>query len=154
MVGNLPGTILKTNPDSGFKSLYASRNYNKGEILTSFSSFTLHATPSRYTIQIGEKRHIELQPTMLRFINHSCQPNLFFDIPSRQVICLEQIIEGQAFSYFYPSTEWEMSEPFDCHCGSENCLKIIKGAAYLSKDVVNKYGFTDFILKKLHLLHG
>ena len=30
-------------------------------------------------------------------------------------------------SFFYPSTEWEMAQPFDCWCGSVRCLKKIQG---------------------------
>jgi hypothetical protein len=35
---------------------------------------------------------------------------------------------GQELTFFYPSTEWDMDQGFDCFCGSENCLGYIGGA--------------------------
>ena len=32
-------------------------------------------------------------------------------------------------TFFYPSTEWAMASPFDCHCGSARCLGRIAGAS-------------------------
>jgi hypothetical protein len=42
-----------------------------------------------------------------------------------------------------------MDQPFECYCGSENCLQQISGAANLPQDVLKQYRFTDFIEGKL-----
>ena len=102
------------------------------------------------TVQVGINEHIYLQPGVLQYINHSCSPNIFFDLSTFKAICLRPINKGDELFYFYPSTEWEMAEPFQCLCGSANCLGRIAGASYLSKDVIQNYRFSDFISEQLN----
>jgi len=91
-----------------------------------------------------------LQPGVLQYINHSCSPNIFFDLSTFKAICLRAINKGDELFYFYPSTEWEMAEPFQCLCGSANCLGRIAGASYLSEDIAKRYRFSDFISEQLN----
>ena len=52
---------------------------------------------------------------------------------SKNVVrALRHIETGEAITCFYPATEWEMAEPFECHCGAPNCLGTITGAKNLS----------------------
>ena len=150
MVKELSGTLIISNPVSGYRSLEAIQYFKQGEVLSKFGAFSTSEVPTRYTLQVGEKKHIVLDPPMLQYINHSCKPNLFFDTKAMEVICIEDIKAGSFFTYFYPSTEWQMGEIFHCNCGARDCLKEIKGASYLSPEELKKYRFTDFILKKLH----
>jgi hypothetical protein len=39
---------------------------------------------------------------------------------------------GEELTFFYPSTEWNMNQGFDCFCGSKRCLGYIGGAKYMS----------------------
>ncbi|VDB93002.1 Bgt-4417-2, partial [Blumeria graminis f. sp. tritici] len=39
---------------------------------------------------------------------------------------------GQELTFFYPSTEWSMDQPFDCDCRSQDCLGRISGARFLN----------------------
>ena len=48
-------------------------------------------------------------------------------------------------------TEWDMQQPFNCHCGARNCLKAIKGAAHLSPAQLKKYRLSNFVLEQLKL---
>jgi len=38
---------------------------------------------------------------------------------------------GDELSFYYPSTEWEMTQSFDCLCGTASCLGKISGAKYM-----------------------
>ena len=38
---------------------------------------------------------------------------------------------GEEMTFFYPSTEWDMDQGFDCFCGSEVCLGYIGGAKHM-----------------------
>ncbi|KAG0322589.1 hypothetical protein BGZ99_003246 [Dissophora globulifera] len=77
--------------------------------------------PKRYTtVQVGENEHIEL---------NSDRDNLTF---------------------FYPSSEWEMDQPFPCWCGSEQCVKNIQGAKFLSKQTMSRYFITKHIQELLN----
>ena len=55
-------------------------------------------------------------------------------LPYTVIVGPKGIKSGDPITFFYPSTEWDMARPFDCFCGSENCLKIIKGAKYISEE--------------------
>jgi hypothetical protein len=72
-----------------------------------------------------------------------------------QLECLTDIEIGDELFFFYPATEWKMSQVFNCHCGQPACVGLIQGASQLSKAVLKKYKLTDFIgtmVQKYHLL--
>jgi len=100
-------------------------------------------------VQRGVGEHITLMPQFLQYINHSCNPNVFFDTSSMEVIALKDIEPNEEFSFFYPSTEIDMAQPFICFCGSKDCLQNIKGAKYIPGEILKKYRLTDFIQQQL-----
>ncbi|NEQ55246.1 MAG: SET domain-containing protein [Leptolyngbya sp. SIO3F4] len=131
--------------ERGFKSLVAQKNFLPGNCLASFYSLKETSNPSYYSVQVSENRHIQLNPTQLQYINHSCSPNVFFDTQAGEVICIKPIRIGEHITFFYPSTEWDMSNAFSCLCGSERCLGKIQGAKYLSPDSLNRYELSRHI---------
>ena len=98
--------------------------------------------PSRYSLQVGEKLHVDLRPGhtseeildryFWRFMNHSCQPNT--QIRGEKVIASRDIQTWEAVTFNYNTTEWEMAEPFHCRCGSNECLKAIRGFRHLTAE--------------------
>jgi len=134
---------------TGQHSTFARIDARQGDIICDFGASAIVQSPSYLTVQLNTNEHIYLQPSFLQYINHSCRPNVFFDTTSFKVICLTEVRKGDEFCYFYPSTEWEMAQPFQCVCGSNNCLGYIGGASYLSEDVINNYRFSDFISQQL-----
>lgn len=116
-------------------------------------------------------------------VNHSCEPNVAFDLSSPDptewhVRALSDLKVGtprkpaisflpsllltvDAVTFFYPSTEWAMSQVFDCQCGAnvcflsppsqasspsislQSCLKRIQGAAHLPREELAKRGFIN-----------
>ncbi len=127
------------------KSLLATKSFRRNDVICFFSGGTVSSIPTYLTIQIGLNEHITLQPDFLQYTNHSCEPNVFFDTTSFELIALKDINVGDELTFFYPSSEWNMDQPFICNCGNKNCLHTIKGAAYLSKEVLSKYKLTNFI---------
>lgn len=132
------------------KTLYAKRPYKAGEIFAEFKAKEIFSKPNYLTFQLGHDKHMMIDPEFLQYMNHSCDPNVFFDITAMNVITLKPIRQGEELTFFYPSTEWDMSQPFQCFCGSANCLGEIKGAAYLAKNVLNQYKLSRFIQQQLH----
>ena len=133
------------NAQTNQKSLHAMKPFKPGDVISRFhaGSFSSHAT--YLTVQVGVNRHITLQPEFLQYINHSCEPNVLFDTTSMRVICLKELNVGDELTFFYPSTEWDMVQPFVCNCGSKDCLQLINGASHLSLKTIKKYRITDFI---------
>lgn len=130
-------------------SLFASQRFQELDLFCKFDASAILQAPSYLTVQIDTDKHICLQPTFLQYINHSCSPNVFFDTSNGVIICLKQINRGDELTYFYPATEWTMAQPFQCSCGNSNCLGYIKGASYLSKEVLSGYHLSDFIQQQL-----
>ena len=130
-------------------ALIAQRSFQPGEIIAEFSAGTIAAEPTYLTVQVDIGKHITLQPEFLQYINHSCDPNVFFDTSSMKLVALKEIQMGGEMTFFYPSTEWEMTQQFNCYCGSPRCIGEIKGAAFLSEDVWKRYRLTDFIQQQL-----
>lgn len=129
-------------------ALYAARDISKDEVISEFSAREILTEPNFLTIQINHNKHILLQPDFLQYTNHSCEPNVFFDVIHMQQVALRDIKAGEELSFFYPSTEWEMAQPFHCNCGSNKCLKIIRGAANVHPAILNEYRIGDFILSQ------
>ena len=130
-------------------SFHSSDVFQPGEIMFNFQARTRHQHATYLTIQIGVKTHITFDPEFLQYINHSCDPNVFFDTATMKMICLKPLNPGDEMVFFYPSTEWDMAQPFVCNCSNDNCLKYINGAAHIQKEVLKKYRLTDFILQQL-----
>lgn len=139
--------------ESNHKLLIAVKPFQAGNVISKFGSSEIHAEPSRYTVQVNEHEHIILEPEFLQYINHSCNPNAFFNTHTMQLEALRNIAPGDEFTFFYPSTEWFMAEPFACHCGEVNCIGIIKGAKELSKDTLKHYRLTAFIASKVNKIN-
>jgi hypothetical protein len=134
---------------TGEKSLHASAFFDAGETLSDFNAGSVLEQPTYLTVQTGEQKHITLEPEFLQYINHSCNPNVFFDTTLMKLVALREIQPGDEILFFYPSTEWDMTQPFSCFCGNTDCLQLIKGAAYLSDTEIMRYRFTDFISSEL-----
>jgi hypothetical protein len=140
---------IRIDPISGNRSLFSKKGFKKNEVIIEFMAKSVRSTPTYLTVQIGEDLHIELLPECLACTNHSCDPNCFFDTSTMEFVAIKDIPPGEEFTFFYPSAEWDMDRPFQCHCGSEQCIGIIQGAKYLSAESLQKHRFTDFILQKL-----
>ena len=131
------------------KSLHALIPFKKGDVLSKFSAGEIYTSPNYLTVQRGVSEHITLMPVFLQYINHSCNPNVFFDTSSMEVIALKDIEPNEEFSFFYPSTEIDMAQPFICYCGSKGCLQNIKGAKYIPGEILKRYRLTGFIQQQL-----
>ncbi|MBL0145958.1 MAG: SET domain-containing protein-lysine N-methyltransferase [Chitinophagaceae bacterium] len=132
-------------------ALHAAIAFNKGDVIADFSAATTQSYASYLTVQVDTDKHITLKPAFLQYINHSCEPTVFFDTALMQLTALTDIKPGQEFTFFYPSTEWDMAQPFVCNCGSKNCLQLINGAKHLDKKTLQKYQLTQFINQQLQL---
>ena len=141
---------LVLNEETNQYALYANKSYEINETLTFFTAGEIFTEPNSQTIQTGSHKHITLVPRFLQYIRHSCEPNVFFNTSKMKLICIKPINMEDELRVFYPSSEWKMSQPIMCNCGSTDCLDLIQGAAFLDKEMIGKYEFTDYI--KQHLL--
>lgn len=113
------------------QGLWSLTSFAPGDEVTAFRAAATHPRPARLTLQASEDEHIELEPGELAFLNHSCDPSVFVDTARRVLVALRPIAPGDELTFFYPSTEWEMAEPFACLCGAPSCLGTMAGARQL-----------------------
>jgi hypothetical protein len=137
------------NNQTNQKALFAAVHFYPGDVICKFSAATTQSFATYLTVQTGADRHITLNPEFLQYINHSCSPTIFFNTTSMELVCLQAMQPGDEFTFFYPSTEWEMAQPFVCNCGSAACIQLINGASHLSVETLSKYKLTDFIRQQL-----
>ncbi|KAJ5216559.1 uncharacterized protein N7498_002966 [Penicillium cinerascens] len=53
---------------------------------------------------------------------------------------------GDELTFFYPSTEWEMVQPFQCNCGAQGqCRGLISGAANEEPYILHQYWLNKHI---------
>ncbi|KAG2500600.1 hypothetical protein HYH03_001368 [Edaphochlamys debaryana] len=134
---------------SGHNALYARKQFKAGEVLCEFGWRDLLEYPTYLTVQTGEDKHILLAPEWLEHINHSCEPNVLFNTATFKLEALREVQPGDELCFFYPSTEWAMSSPFECKCCKPSCLGLIAGASQLSREQLGARRLTDFIANRL-----
>ena len=123
----------------GSYGVIATAPFAAGDVLFRVEGMTTDH-PSRYSVQIDDQRHIEVEPdTPLdemparypwRFVNHSCDPSAV--LVGSEFRALRAIAVGEAVTYNYNTTEFDMAVPFRCHCGAEACVERISGFAHLA----------------------
>jgi sugar phosphate isomerase/epimerase len=109
-----------------------------GETITSFADVPRIHRATYHSIQIGIDTHIEDLGNFC-YLNHSCAPNTIVDAETLTLVAIRYIAPGEELTFFYPSTEWEMTYPFTCRCGADACLGTIGGAKHLAPAVLDRY---------------
>lgn len=82
--------------------------------------------PSKYSVQVQEELHVELpaveglahEPDRhpWRYLNHACDPNAA--LVGLKLVALRAISQWEEVTFDYNTTEYEMSTPFSCGCGT------------------------------------
>ncbi|KAG7443665.1 uncharacterized protein BT62DRAFT_934897 [Guyanagaster necrorhizus] len=141
-----PNFVVQLQPGEYKSFLKSLKAFEKGQVIASLEGVT-KAPKSYRTVQCGPgpEDHIELNSDFV-YVNHSCEPNTAFDLSSPDsagwhIRALRRIEAGDALGFFYPSTEWDMDQPFSCECGTKTCLGIIQGAKYLNKEDLLAHGW-------------
>ncbi|KZM26916.1 uncharacterized protein EKO05_0010535 [Ascochyta rabiei] len=136
---------------------FASASYSlvtlpAGAVFARITSAT-PATVAYSSVQAGKNLHIELNCDLV-YINHSCSPSLIFDMVAWEVRVNPDreggLKEGDELTFFYPSTEWSMAQPFECLCKTSECKKTIQGAKDMRLTDLDEYWLSEHIKELLH----
>ncbi|CCO29989.1 hypothetical protein RSOLAG1IB_06370 [Rhizoctonia solani AG-1 IB] len=132
--------------NSGLKSL---TTFKKDQVVAFLTGMSRVQAKSWSTVQCGPgpNDHLELN-SVLVYANHSCSPNVIVDVGASDsnkwhFRALKDISPGDDITFFYPSTEWDMMQAFDCKCQEKNCLGNIQGSKYLTYEEVEARGFVS-----------
>ncbi|KAI1353283.1 hypothetical protein F5Y01DRAFT_64813 [Xylaria sp. FL0043] len=111
--------------------------------------------PTWRSVQAGRNLHIELGSDLV-YVNHSCVPSLEWDMERMEIRASRNrdLKKGDVLTFFYPSTEFRMAQPFDCWCGAGDgvCLGHISGAVALNAERLAGYWINGYIKEMLEEL--
>lgn len=119
------------------------KEFKKGEVIAKIDPYSLSKKPDFLTVQINHEEHI--LDLLLEAMNHSCSPTTFVDTKRMVVVAARDLSPGEELTFFYPSTEWEMDRPFQCHCQSPNCIGLVAGAKKLTIQQMVSFKLNDHI---------
>jgi len=122
-------SALQIRTQDKYRSLATRKAYRAGDIICPIPTASLYDKPNQFTVQIGINQHVEVKE--LSALNHACDPSVILDTTRLLVFAARDLKVGDELTFFYPSTEWEMSSPFICLCGASNCIHVVAGARYL-----------------------
>lgn len=115
---------------------FATRNIGAGTRIFHVYGVVL-PFPTVYTIYLGEGKHL-LFADGAHCLAHTCNPNTRIvvdpDTGSLDCFALRDIAADELVSFNYLTTEWSMSEPFTCACGSADCYGRIAGFRHLNRE--------------------
>jgi uncharacterized protein len=126
------------------RGVFARKNFLKGDVLLEIDDSDILSDRSKQVltpeqeiqmdvfIDKNGRERIIFMKSPERFINHSCDPNVFtrthMKSGIRRVCALKDIRKGEELTWDYALNSWEEWEiPVKCNCGSSNCRKIIRG---------------------------
>ncbi|KAL4939364.1 hypothetical protein BDV06DRAFT_231095 [Aspergillus oleicola] len=152
-----PGLIrVSYNPGSFASAAYndSPTTFPPGSLFTKITT----ATPSKKaysSVQTSRNTHIELNSDLL-YCNHSCEPSLVFDMGKMEVRVVDgrPLKKGDALTFFYPSSEWEMDQVFECNCGTKSCRGVISGAGNMKREDLEGYWLNQHIEELLRERDG
>ena len=114
-----------------------------GQVILQFRGVVV-AQPTRTTLQVDTRAHLDVPQDLdldleqilddypWRFLNHSCEAN--GTLRGRELVALSPIRAGEQVTFNYNTTEYDMSTPFDCRCGSSGCEgRPVRGFRHLSR---------------------
>src|SRR5258708_32174001 len=130
-MGNRSGK-LDVAMNNGRKGLFALVSIDRNEILIDLNGENYFLSPTRRSLQIGERRHLFGRDETIGYLNHSCEPNSFLDFSCLCVRALRDIQGGEEVKVNYAATEYEMHDSFHCDCGSVTCRRGIRRVQVLT----------------------
>lgn len=107
------------------RGLRSKAPFARGQRVAKLSGVLVSA-PGLNTIQIAPGIHLH-DEWFCRFILHSCDPNLEFDLRTLEAMAIRPIAPGDALSVDYAVTEDRLDRQFACACGAANCRGWILG---------------------------
>ncbi|KAI4169682.1 MAG: hypothetical protein LQ343_005504 [Gyalolechia ehrenbergii] len=123
-------------------------NLPPGSILAAIEGATVVNAAAYFTFQAAPDIHMVFNSDFMYF-NHSCDPNTVFDFERSEVRVIKHVHAGDSLTWFYPSSEWDMVQPFHCRCGASCCRGWIAGASQLDSEVLQEYWLNNHISMQL-----
>jgi len=113
--GRYPENLIVRTGIQGL-GVFTTEPVKKGQTIFVMQGEVIHQ-PTRTSVQIGEKKHIEDE--LAGFLNHNCQPTAKVDRDRHSFVSLRDLKEGDEITFNYNANEDHLAAPFKCHCCQE-----------------------------------
>ena len=123
-------------------SIFANVDISKDTVVFSLKELSLMTTNNRFAIRKNDDVYYNTLNSDVRFVNHSCNPNLVFSDLSEMFYANKNIQKDTELTYDYETTETWFVEPFHCKCKEPNCRGRI---GYVLKQIDSHYPFLTTI---------
>lgn len=148
-----PDHLQVAKGDQPYKSAaYSLISLPAGALFAKITTATFVDQTTYTSVATGKDSRIELNSDLV-YCNHSCNPSLVFDMARFEVRVSEDrpLAVGDELTFFYPSTEWEMVQPFRCECSAnpDQCLGFIAGSSKIEPSVLARFWLNDHIRQLL-----
>ncbi|KAI8074684.1 hypothetical protein BC940DRAFT_288835 [Gongronella butleri] len=135
--------VQQGTPEQFSSKLVADNDYKKGDVVVALKGLTPGV--KRYSsVQVSRDEHVELNSDLV-FMNHSCDPSMHMDVDRMAIVALKDIKAGDEMTFFYPSTEWDMQQPFACWCGASKCIEMVRGAKHIPAKTLESFVLSNHI---------
>ena len=158
MRSSIFSAAVAVGPVSGGRGLFTTAAVRAGETVLEIDG-VIRAQPDRFSIQVGERRHVHPAPEELArgesaevpwwFLNHACRPSVRID--GRRAVAVRDLEAGEHLTFDYDTTEWSIATPFRCGCGGCGG-RMVRGFAHL--DAVERARHADAVAPHLLRLAG
>lgn len=138
--------VVKKSKIQG-KGVFANKNFHQGEVILEIDDSHVVKEESKLTKYQKEfvadylPDKIVLMQSPERYINHSCEPNVYVKTINgiRQVLAMRKIKKGEEILFDYEINA-DYGGAFTCHCGSKNCRGVYHGDFFkLPRKIQLKY---------------
>ena len=109
--------------EPSFYRLRAARAFIKDALLIDLQTAEEVPGPDYASIDLG---HQHVHHSIARFINHSCDPTAYVDAKAKKIVAVKPIKRGDEITFNYLISERQIVAPFDCNCGTSNCVRRVK----------------------------
>ena len=118
-------------PERGLR-LVARRGINRRSVIVTCQQNEVTEDQTYRTVQIGHNLHVKNR--YLDYVDHSCDPNTVFDVKALVLVAINDIHPGESLTMFYPGSEVELVQDFECRCQNQRCLGHVKGWSGLTHE--------------------
>lgn len=132
---------IRVVPRGNYRCVEAAEALAAGETILTLTGRRVRR-PDLYSVQVGPRTHIAAPDGISwnervaeygwRFLNHSCEPNAY--LRGVELVARSDIAEGAEVTFDYNTTEWDMSHPFACRCGTPSCVGTVRGYRWLDTE--------------------
>ena len=136
------GILQITDTGGKGRGLFASKQFAPDDLIMSAKAVAVSDVRCSHSVQTGWDKHVVMDlPAIL--INHSCDANVGIrdnDMGAYDFFAIKNVSEGEELVWDYNASEWEISTPFQCACGSARCRGLLRGFKHDAGHIRRAYG--------------